>query len=60
MRCPLPIIKSAQFIKARSPGFTFILVSDDPATAPDLAAWSRMTGNSTKQISTEEFEIRKN
>ena len=45
LRCPLPIIKSAEYLKDKPIGFTFILLSDDPATAPDLIAWSRMSGN---------------
>lgn len=42
MRCPLPIIKLAQAI-AESDKVT--LLSDDPATLPDLTAWARMTNN---------------
>jgi len=40
MRCPIPIIQLAQAIKTNP---EVILVSDDPATLPDLTAWSRMT-----------------
>jgi tRNA 2-thiouridine synthesizing protein A len=57
MRCPLPIIKSAELISDKPKGFTFTLLSDDPATAPDLSAWARMTGHSSRQISAVEFEI---
>jgi tRNA 2-thiouridine synthesizing protein A len=58
-RCPLPIIKSAAFLQGKNSGFTFQLLSDDPATEPDLIAWSRMTGNPSKKISEATFEITK-
>ena len=40
--CPIPIIKLAESLKSHP---EVILLSDDPATLPDLRAWSRMTGN---------------
>ena len=58
-RCPLPIIKSAEYLKSRPTGFTFILLSDDPATAPDLVAWSRMSGNIATQLEADTFQIKK-
>jgi TusA-related sulfurtransferase len=35
------------------------LLSDDPATEPDLSAWSRMTGNKFEKISESTFVITK-
>ncbi len=59
LRCPLPIIKSAEYLKDKPIGFTFILLSDDPATAPDLIAWSRMSGNLATQLGADTFQIKK-
>ena len=54
MRCPLPIIKLA---KAMKENHQVTLLSDDPATLPDLKAWSRMTGCSFVQISPTKFKV---
>lgn len=54
MRCPLPIIKLARAMKDNQ---EVILLSDDPATLPDLKAWSRMTGHSFKQLSDTKFKV---
>jgi len=54
MRCPIPIIKLAQSLKTTS---EVRLLSDDPATFPDLTAWARMTGNTFTQINNETFDV---
>jgi len=58
-RCPLPIIEVARKISDQSPGYQVLLLSDDPASAPDLTSWARMTGNNVKVISENSFEITK-
>jgi len=58
-RCPLPIIEVAKKIANQDPGFKVLLLSDDPASAPDLVAWARMTGNSVEVIDQKTFEITK-
>jgi len=58
-RCPLPIIEVARKISDQKPGYQVLLLSDDPASAPDLTAWARMTGNNVKVISENSFEITK-
>jgi tRNA 2-thiouridine synthesizing protein A len=58
-RCPLPIIEVAKKIADQAPGFKVLLLSDDPASAPDLVAWARMTGNSVEVIDQKTFEITK-
>ena len=57
MRCPLPIIYLAKELKKLHPGEEIVLRSDDPATEPDLRAWSRMTGHHYKKIADAEFLI---
>jgi len=58
-RCPLPIIEVAKKSADKEPGFKLLLLSDDPASAPDLVAWARMTGNSVEIIDQKTFEITK-
>ena len=58
-RCPLPVIELARKISNKAPGYKVLLLSDDPARAPDLIAWSRMTGNSVEKISENSFEVTK-
>jgi tRNA 2-thiouridine synthesizing protein A len=42
MRCPRPIIELARHIGEVPPGALVEVLADDPAAAPDLAAWCRM------------------
>lgn len=58
-RCPLPIIELSKKIKESELGQEVLLISDDPATAADLSAWARMTGNQVKVISEDNFLITK-
>ncbi|CAB4737404.1 unannotated protein [freshwater metagenome] len=58
-RCPQPIIELAKALKVAPIGFQITLLSDDPATEPDLSAWSRMTGNSIKVVELNKYEITK-
>ncbi len=57
MRCPLPIIMIAERIKNEEPGSRVILLSDDPATWPDLQAWGRMQSHFVNQIDEITFEV---
>jgi len=56
MRCPLPIIKLAAALKEQS---EVILLSDDPATLPDLTAWVRMTGNQFSVTGLNQYLVKK-
>ncbi|MCW2523714.1 MAG: cysteine desulfurase, partial [Frankiales bacterium] len=44
-RCPLPILDLARAIPDVPVGGLLAVVSDDPAAATDVPAWSRMTGH---------------
>ncbi len=57
MRCPLPIIVIAKEILNSNNGELLRLLSDDPATWPDLQAWSRMTGNTVSRQSETNFIV---
>jgi tRNA 2-thiouridine synthesizing protein A len=58
-RCPLPIIELSKKIKEIEVGQEVLFISDDPATAADLNAWARMTGNEFKVLSDDNFLITK-
>ena len=58
-RCPLPIIELSKKIKEIEVGQELLFISDDPATAADLSAWARMTGNEFKVVSNDNFLITK-
>jgi TusA-related sulfurtransferase len=56
-RCPLPVIELAKALADKPTGFEITLLSDDPASAPDLIAWARMTGNSAEAVGTNTFKV---
>ncbi len=45
LNCPMPIVKTAQAIKAIASGETVEVLATDPGSAKDFAAWSKTTGN---------------
>ena len=58
-RCPQPIIDTARFLREQPIGTEAILLADDPATAPDISAWARMTRNYSEQLEPMKFLVRK-
>jgi TusA-related sulfurtransferase len=58
-RCPLPVIELAKALAQQPIGFKLTLLSDDPASQPDLIAWARMTGNSVETSESNTFQITK-
>ena len=45
LSCPMPIVKTAQAVKAIPSGAAVELVATDPGSIKDIAAWCRVTGN---------------
>jgi len=45
LNCPMPIVRTAQAIKALGPGQLLEVLATDPGSVRDFAAWSRTTGN---------------
>jgi tRNA 2-thiouridine synthesizing protein A len=45
LKCPMPIVKTAQHIKTMAPGEILEVLATDPGSVADFAAWSRSTGN---------------
>ncbi len=56
IRCPIPIIKLAQALKTNP---EVVLLSDDPATLPDLIAWSRMTKNQYEILGRDRYLVKR-
>ncbi len=55
-RCPIPIIKLAKALKSHP---EVVLLSDDPATLPDLTAWSRMTHNTFEILKANTYLVKR-
>jgi tRNA 2-thiouridine synthesizing protein A len=45
LKCPMPIVKTAQAIKTIDQGDLLEVLATDPGAVADFAAWSRSTGN---------------
>jgi tRNA 2-thiouridine synthesizing protein A len=45
MKCPMPIVKTAQAIKNVSRGDLRVVLATDPGSVADFGAWSRSTGH---------------
>lgn len=55
MLCPMPIVKTKKAIDGLQPGQILKMIATDAGAPPDIAAWSRQTGNELL-LSTEEGE----
>ena len=53
MLCPMPIVKTTKAMKELESGQILKMISTDAGSPPDIAAWSRQTGNELL-LSTEE------
>jgi tRNA 2-thiouridine synthesizing protein A len=45
LNCPLPIVKTAQAVRALASGELIEVLATDPGAVPDFRAWSKSTGN---------------
>jgi tRNA 2-thiouridine synthesizing protein A len=45
LNCPLPILKAKKALKPIAPGETLEILSTDPGSVADFAAFCRATGN---------------
>jgi tRNA 2-thiouridine synthesizing protein A len=45
LACPMPIVKTAQHVKTVPAGALVEVLSTDPGSVKDFAAWTRSTGN---------------
>jgi tRNA 2-thiouridine synthesizing protein A len=53
LNCPMPIVKTAQAVKALASGQTLEVLATDPGSVKDFAAWSRTTGNAIIEQTTD-------
>jgi tRNA 2-thiouridine synthesizing protein A len=53
LNCPMPIVKTAQAVKALASGQTVEVLATDPGSVKDFAAWSKTTGNEIVEQTTE-------
>ncbi len=45
LNCPMPIVKTAQAMKALATGQVLEVLATDPGSVKDFEAWARSTGN---------------
>ena len=45
LSCPMPIVRTAQTVKALQSGALVEVLATDPGSVKDFAAWSRSTGH---------------
>jgi tRNA 2-thiouridine synthesizing protein A len=53
LSCPMPIVKTAQAMKAVPSAALVEVLATDPGSLKDFAAWSRSTGNELVEQTTE-------
>jgi TusA-related sulfurtransferase len=56
--CPVPVIRTADAVRALPPGGSVLVISDDPAIEFDLPAWGRSTGHDVILVARGEREFR--
>jgi tRNA 2-thiouridine synthesizing protein A len=52
--CPMPIVKTTKAMKELQSGQILKMISTDAGSPPDIAAWSRQTGNELLLSTTED------
>lgn len=59
MKCPHPVIELARRIGDVTVGDIVAVLADDPAAAPDIAAWCRMRSHELVSSAAPHFEVRR-
>ena len=49
--CPMPIVKTRETMAQMAVGQVLEMLSDDPASDPDMRSWVRRTGNELLGVS---------
>jgi len=49
--CPMPIVKTREAIRQLAVGQVLEMLSDDPASDPDMKSWAQITGHELLDIS---------
>ncbi len=53
LSCPMPIVKTAQAMRAVAPGALLEVLATDPGSVKDFTAWAKTTGNELVESSVE-------
>jgi tRNA 2-thiouridine synthesizing protein A len=48
--CPMPILKTREAMKDLRAGQVLEMISDDPASEPDMRSWSAKTGHELLEV----------
>ena len=48
--CPMPIVKTREAIREMVTGQVLEMLSDDPASDPDMRSWARNTGHELLEV----------
>lgn len=61
--CPMPIVKTREAMALMAAGQVLEMLSDDPASDPDMRSWAQNTGNELLEVTRDgavyRFVIRK-
>lgn len=61
--CPMPIVKTREAMTRLAVGQVLVMLSDDPASDPDMRSWARTTGHDLLEVGRDgavyRFVIRK-
>ncbi|HSL49761.1 MAG TPA: sulfurtransferase TusA family protein [Candidatus Deferrimicrobiaceae bacterium] len=61
--CPMPIVKTREAMTRMAVGQVLVMLSDDPASDPDMRSWARTTGHELLEVGRDgavyRFVIRK-
>lgn len=49
--CPMPIVKTREAMTRMAVGQVLVMLSDDPASDPDMRSWARTTGHDLLEVS---------
>jgi len=48
--CPMPIVKTREAMTRMAVGQVLVMLSDDPASDPDMRSWARTTGHDLLEV----------
>ena len=48
--CPMPIVKTREAMTQMTPGQVLEMLSDDPASDPDMRSWAQNTGHDLLEV----------
>jgi TusA-related sulfurtransferase len=61
--CPMPIVKTREAIRELATGQVLEMLSDDPASEPDMRSWAQNTGHELLEVTRDgavyRFVVRK-